>query len=169
MERRGTGAAGGVGSGDAGIAGVEHEVAVGEQGEGREAGARVERQRAGEEGPMSEMLADILGKLWRRGRLEVEKAARKGRERLTLRHHRADRDRMYMKLGKEARQLLEAGELDHPGIRRGIERIRELEAKLLEAEDAVRARGGDPAEDAGQEAGEGTASDVDAPAPGTDR
>lgn len=102
-----------------------------------------ERRLASDE-PLGEMFADLLGKLWRRGRVEMEKAAKKGRERLTLRQLRADRDRMYQKLGKEARQLLEAGDIDHPGLRRGVERVRELEARLLEAEDAVRASGGDP-------------------------
>lgn len=117
-----------------------------ERGEGRTesgAGEGRERRLASEE-PLGEMFADLLGKLWRRGRVEMEKAAKKGRERLTLRQLRADRDRMYQKLGKEARQLLEAGDIDHPGLRRGVERVRELEARLLEAEDAVRASGGDP-------------------------
>lgn len=101
-------------------------------------------RRPGAEEPLAELFSELLGKLWRRGRVEVERAARKGRERLTLRQLRADRDRMYQKLGKETRQLLEAGDIDHPGLRRGVERIRELEARLLEAEDAVRASGGDP-------------------------
>lgn len=95
------------------------------------------------EGPLGDAVADLLGKILRRGRVEVERAARKGRERLALRQMRSDRDRMYAKLGKEARQLLEAGELDHPGLRRGVERIRELEARILEAEDIARGRGED--------------------------
>lgn len=95
------------------------------------------------EGPLGDAVADLLGKILRRGRVEVERAARKGRERLALRQMRGDRDRMYQKLGKEARQLLEAGELDHPGLRRGMERIRELEARILEAEDIARGRGED--------------------------
>ncbi|MDP2308343.1 MAG: hypothetical protein Q8P18_20150 [Pseudomonadota bacterium] len=113
-------------------------------------------RRLGGDEPLAEMFADLVGKLWRRGRVEMERAARKGRERLTLRQLRTDRDRMYQKLGKEARQLLEGGELDHPGLRRGVERIRELEAKLLQAEDDVRAVGGDPDTDAANPDGEGT-------------
>jgi hypothetical protein len=100
---------------------------------------------------LAEVVGDLLGRLWRRGRVEVEKAAKRGRERLTLRQLRTDRDRMYQKLGKEARHLLEGGELDHPGIRRGVERIRELEERIAEAEDQMRAVGLDPAD-----AGEGT-------------
>ncbi|MDP2312614.1 MAG: hypothetical protein Q8P41_06885 [Pseudomonadota bacterium] len=128
-------------------------------GEGGDAGSegtnvRGPERRPGGDEPLVELFTDLMGKLWRRGRVEMEKAARKGRERLELRQLRSDRDRMYQKLGKEARLLLEAGELDHPGLRRGVERIRELEARLLEAEDAVRAVGGDPdREGTGEEGG----------------
>lgn len=123
-------------------------------GEGRSGGGAsaegASGRRIAADEPVADMFAELLGKLWRRGRVEMERAARKGRERLTLRQLRGDRDRMYQKLGKEARALLEAGEIDHPGLRRGIERVRELEARLLEAEDAVRAGGGDPDEAAGE-------------------
>lgn len=132
--------------------GAETAEGAGERAAGE--GSRRERRIAAEE-PVGEMFAELLGKLWRRGRVEMERAARKGRERITLRQLRADRDRMYQKLGKEARALLEAGEIDHPGLRRGTERVKELEAKLLEAEDAVRADGGDPDEQ-GSEPGEGS-------------
>ena len=100
--------------------------------------------RVSAEEPLGEMFASLLGKLWRRSRVEMERAAKRGKERLTLRQLRSDRDRMYQKLGKEARNLLEGGEIAHPGLARGVERIRELEAKLLEAEDALRARGEEP-------------------------
>ena len=107
---------------------------------------------------LRDMAVDLLGKLFRRGRVEVEKAARKGRERLTLRQLRSDRDRMYQKLGKEARNLLEAGELDHPGIRKGVERIAELERRLQELEDELRNLGVDPGAEEGAEGGGPTSS-----------
>lgn len=113
-----------------------------EANEGVEPGTKPERR----EEPVGDLLIEVLGKLWRRGRVEMERAAKKGKERITLRQLRSDRDRMYQKLGKEARALVEGGEVDHPGLRRGIERIKDLEARLLEAEDAIRARGGDPDE-----------------------
>lgn len=90
-------------------------------------------------------MGELLGKLLRRGKVEVERATKWGRERLTLRQLRSDRDRMYQKLGKEARLLVEGGDLDHPGLRRGVERIKELEARILEIEDQLRAVGLDPA------------------------
>lgn len=117
------------------------------------AGASASPRRAGE-GAVAEVVGDLLGRLWRRGRVEMEKATRQARERLTLRQLKGDRDRMYQKLGKEARHLLEGGELDHPGVRRAVERIRELEERIREQEDQLRAVGLDP--DAGGDEGEDT-------------
>lgn len=97
----------------------------------------------GERDP-ADSVGELLGRLFRRGRTEMEKAARQAKERLTLRQLKGDRDRMYQKLGKESRHLLEAGELDHPGLRRAVERIKELEARILEQEDQLRAAGVDP-------------------------
>ncbi len=91
-----------------------------------------------------DLVADALSKLWHRSRSEAGNAARWARERLTLRQLRADRDRMYQKLGKEARHLHEAGELDHPGIEKGVGRIRELEQKIGDLEDQLRAVGLEP-------------------------
>ncbi len=101
-----------------------------------------------------ETVGGLMGKLWKRGLGEAERAARRGRDRLALRQLRSDRDRMYQKLGKEARHLLEGGEIDHPGIRRGVERVRDVEAKIQEAEDALRAVGLDPAEPEPAESGD---------------
>jgi NADPH-dependent glutamate synthase beta subunit-like oxidoreductase len=81
---------------------------------------------------------ELLGRLMSRGKVELEKAARRGRDQLHLRQLRNDRDVMYQKLGKEARNLLEAGEIEHPGIRKAVERISELEKRLSESEDAIR-------------------------------
>ena len=93
-----------------------------------------------------DMVGGLVGRLWKRGMVEAERAARRGRDRLALRQMRADRDRMYQKLGKETRNLLEAGEIEHPGLRKGVERIVELEGRVREAEDALRAVGVDPDE-----------------------
>jgi len=108
------------------------------------------------EKPPGGELGDLLGKLLSRAQVEAGKAARYGRELLVLRQLRADRDQMFVKLGKEVRQLVEAGEIDHPGLVRGVGRLAELEEKLKAAEAALRAAGVEPeAEPTG--AGEGTA------------
>lgn len=101
-------------------------------------------------------LAELMGKLLSRAQTEAQRAARFGRERLSLRQARLDRDQMLVKLGKEVRQLVEAGEVTHPGLVRGVARVREYEEKIRQAEEAVRAAGGDPAEAAsGGEGSEG--------------
>lgn len=98
-------------------------------------------------GGTQDLLADTLAKLWQRSRFEAGHAARWARERLTVRQLRGDRDRMYQKLGKEARHLFEAGELTHPGVGRGVERIRDLEKKIKDMEDQMRAVGIEPEPD----------------------
>lgn len=80
----------------------------------------------------------LLGRLWGRSKVEMEKAARWGRDTIALRQMRTDRDRMYQKLGKEARHLLEAGEIRHPGLERAAQSILEMEQRIREAEDAAR-------------------------------
>ena len=96
------------------------------------------------EPPIGDAVAELFGKLWKLGRGEVERVAKRGRERISLRQLKNDRDRMFQKLGKEALALLEGGEVDHPGLLKGAARIRELEARIREAEDQLRARGENP-------------------------
>lgn len=98
----------------------------------------------GADAPLAEAVGELVGRLWRRSRDQMGRAAKRGRDLLSLRQMRADRDRMYIKLGKEARHLVEGGEVDHPGLRKGVERIIELEARILAAEDALRDAGMDP-------------------------
>ncbi len=100
-------------------------------------------------------LADLFGKLLTRATSEAGKAARYGREVLSLRQLRADREQMFVKLGKEVRQLVDAGEVRHPGLERGVARIAEYEEKIRRAEDTLRRAGVDPDAAAGPE-GEGT-------------
>ena len=91
------------------------------------------------------MLGDALSGLLRgvlsRSRTEVERLASDGRARLELRQLRKDRLRMYGKLGKETRALLEAGEIEHPGLARGVGRISELDERIAAAEAAFAATG----------------------------
>jgi len=76
----------------------------------------------------------------RRGRQGARRAATSGRTLLDLRQLRHDKDAMYQKLGREVRHLVEGGEVDHPGLARGVERIRELEARIAEVEAQVAAQ-----------------------------
>lgn len=83
---------------------------------------------------VGEALSALFRVIARRGRQELGRAASQGRVRLDLRQLRRDRDEMYRKLGREARTLYEGGELDHPGIQRGAERIADLDLRISEVE-----------------------------------
>lgn len=89
--------------------------------------------------------------VFRQGRVRAKQAAATGRVRLDLRQLRRDRDVMYQKLGREVVHLQEGGELQHPGLARGVERIREIEARIAEVEaDLARQRAEDAARAADQ-------------------
>lgn len=91
-----------------------------------------------DQAPIGDALANVMRMVFERGQTRAEAIAADGRGRLELRQLKKDRDAMYRKLGREVRRLLEAGELDHPGIRRGVERIQGVEARI----EAVAARHG---------------------------
>jgi hypothetical protein len=98
--------------------------------------------------PKSEAARQLLSKLWSQTQAQAGKAARYGRDVLSLRQLRADRERLFVKLGKEVRQLVEAGDVDHPGLAKGVARIKEIELRIRAAEDAMRAKGLEPESEA---------------------
>ncbi len=87
-----------------------------------------------EERPELEPLGDTLNRVMRRlvgrSRHELERAARTSRDRLEIRQHKRDLDHFWARLGKTSYHLVEAGEIDHPALRKAIARIEELEAKI---------------------------------------
>lgn len=97
---------------------------------------RLESAGGQERSALGDAFAELLRGVLRRGRVEVERAAEGARYRLDLRQLRRDRDVMYQKLGREVRALLEGGELQHPGLARGLARIRELEQRIAEVEES---------------------------------
>jgi hypothetical protein len=86
----------------------------------------------------ADLLAEALLALARRalrgGRRRAALAAQTSRKRLELRQLQRDRDAFWGRLGKTAYRLVQAGELDHPALRRAMERIDELEARIAEVE-----------------------------------
>lgn len=80
------------------------------------------------------LLGTLLSGFLDRGKREMERVASGTRVRLDLRQLRKDRDTMYQKLGRETRALLEGGEIQHPGLARGLERILELDRKITAVE-----------------------------------
>ena len=93
---------------------------------------------ADRQAPIGDALASVMRMVFERGQNRAGALAADGRGRLELRQLKKDRDAMYRKLGREVRRLLEAGEIEHPGIRRGVERIDALESRI----EAVMARDG---------------------------
>ena len=65
-----------------------------------------------------------------KGKKEIKNLASDGRRRLDLRSLNRDRIRMYEKLGREVECLIAAGEIEHPGLIRGVDRIRTLEKQI---------------------------------------
>ncbi len=84
--------------------------------------------------PLRDVLNTLGRRLMERGRYELSRAASAGRSRLELRQLQRDRDHFWSRLGKEAYHLVQAGEIDHPALRRAMERIDDLEARIKEWE-----------------------------------
>lgn len=95
----------------------------GGQGDGSDGGGRGEPV-------LADLLTDAVRRLVRRGRLELGRAARSGRTRLEQRQLAKDLDHFWVRLGKTAFRLVEAGEIDHPALRQAMARIEELEAQI---------------------------------------
>ena len=77
-------------------------------------------------------LKSVLKILAREGQKRLGTALDDGRTSLTLRALKRDKQKMYEKLGREVVRLVEAGEIDHPGLLKGVERIKKIEAELQE-------------------------------------
>ena len=65
-----------------------------------------------------------------RSRKEVSRAQVQSRLTMERRQLERDRNTMLTKLGRETIALLNGGEVDHPGLRRGAARIEELDAQI---------------------------------------
>ena len=104
----------------------------------------------GHEKELQPLLGDFLGRAVRRlvarGRNELGRAARNGREKLELRQLQRDLDHFWVRLGKTTYRLVEAGELDHPAFRKAMARIDELEARIDELRTRLPPGSVDPAE-----------------------
>ena len=87
--------------------------------------------------PLRETLAQAVRRVLFRSREEFGRAASAGRDRLEVRQLEKDRVHFWTRLGKEAYFLVEAGEIDHPALRRAMTRIDDLEASLREKREHV--------------------------------
>ncbi|MEZ4323173.1 MAG: hypothetical protein R3F61_37260 [Myxococcota bacterium] len=85
-----------------------------------------------EPAPFADALALLVQRAFRRSKRELARAADSSRRRLELRQKKKDLEHFWIRLGKTAQRLVEAGEIDHPALRKAMTRIAELEAELEE-------------------------------------
>jgi hypothetical protein len=81
---------------------------------------------------LGDLVRRFIHKVVDRGRTELGRAARTGRSQLELRQLQKDLDHFWVRLGKTTARLVEGGEIDHPALRKAIQRIDELEARIDE-------------------------------------
>ncbi len=84
--------------------------------------------------PVSDLMANLLRRVARRGRRELERASEVGRFQLELRQSRRDLDEFWVRMGKTAFHLVQAGEVDHPALERAQARIAELQERIAKLE-----------------------------------
>jgi hypothetical protein len=78
----------------------------------------------------AEGLAGWVSDLISRGRRGIGRAADRNRLRLEVRQLQKDRDAFWTRLGKTAYHLVDAGEIDHPALRKAMARIADLDARI---------------------------------------
>jgi hypothetical protein len=76
------------------------------------------------------VIRQLLEAVSSRSRKEMVRAQTQGRLGMERRQLERDRSTMLAKLGRETIALLNGGEVDHPGLRRGAARIEALDAQL---------------------------------------
>ena len=79
---------------------------------------------------VADLLRELLTFVSDRGRAEIGKAHERGRHQLEVRQLRKDRSKRLEKLGREVLALVEAGEIDHPGITCRIDHIKDLDERI---------------------------------------
>ena len=72
----------------------------------------------------------LISAIRQKGKKEIGRMAQDGRKQLELRSLKKDRHKMYEKIGREVERLIEAGDIEHPGLIRGIERIHQLDERI---------------------------------------
>lgn len=79
---------------------------------------------------LGDALVSMLRRAMRRSRREIVRAADVSRAKLEARQKQKDLDHFWARLGKTAHHLVEAGEIDHPALRKAMARIEQLEDEL---------------------------------------
>ena len=81
-------------------------------------------------GSMVNILKDLFEYVSTRSKAGIAVAQEKGRHQLEIRQLRKDRNKRLEKLGREVMALLQAGEIDHPGLDDHTGHIRALDERI---------------------------------------
>ena len=81
---------------------------------------------------LGDALVDLMKRIARKGRRGFGRAAEAGRVALETRQKQKDLEHFWARQGKTAHHLVEAGEIDHPALRKAMDRIQVLEEELAE-------------------------------------
>jgi hypothetical protein len=76
------------------------------------------------------IVSELLEHALNSGQHSIVRAAESGRSRLEERQLRKDLEHFWVRLGKTAFHLLDAGEIDHPALHKAATRIHALERQL---------------------------------------
>ena len=79
---------------------------------------------------VTDLLRELLTFVSDRSRAEIGKAHERGRHQLEIRQLRKDRGKRLEKLGREVIALVDAGEIQHPGVRSRIGHIQDLDERI---------------------------------------
>jgi len=82
----------------------------------------------------SEKLIGALRSVLTKGRSEVKRVGSQSKNQLSIRSLKKDRSKMYEKLGKEVEQLMLSGDIIHPGLQRGFDRLQLLHEEIAKEE-----------------------------------
>ncbi len=96
---------------------------------------------------LGDALAHVVRRLLEKSRSGLESAALAGRTRLEIRQVQSDLDHFWQRLGKSTYHLVQAGEVDHPALRKAMLRIDALESQM----EILRHQGASPEPDEPQE------------------
>ena len=81
-------------------------------------------------GSVVDILKDLFDYVSNRSKAGIAVAQEKGRHQLEIRQLRKDRNKRLEKLGREVMALIDAGELDHPGLNGHTKHILALDERI---------------------------------------
>ena len=81
-------------------------------------------------GSVVNILKDLLDYVSDRGKASIAVAQEKGRQQLEIRQLKKDRTKRLEKLGREVMALVEAGEIEHPGLAVHMGHIQALDERI---------------------------------------